>query len=479
MTSCAGCGKGKATLVCPTCKELGLKYLFCQQSCFQANWKVHKQCHHAKRISSIGLTAVRLEMNEELGRVLVASKSFVAGDIVLEESPFSVFQGSVGLMTQFSSMNEIQKGLLMDFQHVHSLDDCLHPNFRQLIDEQLQDQLRSDEFLALMTRCQVDRDSYIRLLSLMLINTHMFDDGNGFPAGALFYTASKMAHDCNPNCSYSSKILQNHLVYFANRDIAEGEILSFSYIEKDYLPAYQRKQILQKSKNFTCRCSTCSSADYARGLRCCGLGCPGYTYPTPSSAEISSNDSNDSWSCDSCLCKDTPTELLSRVETMYAKFLKFKLDTTEVTPEITGHVGDMLNELESLVAFTNYRLIEIEEYFAQVLDFVIRSWEEVQNHRKATESRELAVSVLLRLTKRIECLNQKCAQGSSCNATHPPLASCASNILWAALHAIKERKGTATRQRLPARVVSYLPILTMCFGSEDIDVRSIRSASMA
>mmetsp|Transcript_12315 Transcript_12315/g.22363 ORF Transcript_12315/g.22363 Transcript_12315/m.22363 type:complete len:390 (-) Transcript_12315:129-1298(-) len=44
--TCAGCGKVGAEMQCPTCRELGLPAtLYCAQTCFKANWKVHKKVH--------------------------------------------------------------------------------------------------------------------------------------------------------------------------------------------------------------------------------------------------------------------------------------------------------------------------------------------------------------------------------------------------------------------------------------------------
>eukprot|EP01063_Lacrimia_lanifica_P014624 TRINITY_DN21195_c0_g1_i1.p1 TRINITY_DN21195_c0_g1~~TRINITY_DN21195_c0_g1_i1.p1 ORF type:complete len:405 (+),score=146.58 TRINITY_DN21195_c0_g1_i1:70-1284(+) len=51
---CAGCGKGKPTMQCPKCRELGLTPTFyCEQKCFQADWKTHKKEHKKAPEASI------------------------------------------------------------------------------------------------------------------------------------------------------------------------------------------------------------------------------------------------------------------------------------------------------------------------------------------------------------------------------------------------------------------------------------------
>lgn len=477
MKSCCGCGMKEATLICPSCKELGLTSLFCGQQCFKANWKTHKEKHRRLTFpvacsiprceTQIGIDGVKVETHHELGRILVASRPFASGDIVLEEAPFCKFQGSIGFIMQYASMSDSQKELLMEFQHVSSLQEIQHSDFHELLSEQLQEKITNDEFCAVIGKYDVDEVTQLRLLSLMLINSHMFNDETGIPFGALFYTASKMSHDCHPNCSYSSKTLRNHLVYFANRDIAEGEILSFSYIEKDHLPTSERRKILRKTKNFFCNCTKCTSVDLANGYKCVTPGCLGIVYSTPST----SGGGDFSWCCNSCDSRVKPEEIILEAETVYRKFLKFKQDTVEIAPDTPDQIRTLKNDLTLLVGPFSYMLIEIEEYLVQVFDVVITSWEEVCNPRKSKEAREMALSMLFGLTKRIECLNHKCTVGTGCLLQHAPQSSCANYMLWAALHLIKGR------QDLPLMIIEYIPMFILCFGIDDIDVQSIIRSS--
>jgi hypothetical protein len=69
------------------------------------------------------------------------------------------------------------------------------------------------------------------------------------------YIGSKAAHSCAPNCSYTSKVLDDHLIYFAVRPIVSGENITFSYI--GYMPTFQRREELKESKDFLCECSKC------------------------------------------------------------------------------------------------------------------------------------------------------------------------------------------------------------------------------
>ncbi|KAJ9435536.1 Methionine aminopeptidase 1 [Diplonema papillatum] len=52
--TCAGCGKGKPTMQCPKCREIGLPATYyCEQTCFQKSWKEHKKEHKKAPEASI------------------------------------------------------------------------------------------------------------------------------------------------------------------------------------------------------------------------------------------------------------------------------------------------------------------------------------------------------------------------------------------------------------------------------------------
>jgi hypothetical protein len=458
---CSGCRSDSATMQCPTCKVLGLKVFFCSQECFKSNWKKHKTCHEItkcdflKYMGGIGLSGVRIELRPYLGRVLVASGSFRAGDVVLEEQPFCTFEnGIIGLLEQYSKMSEEKKELLMDFQHISSLEEFMHKDFRDQVES------RSRDCQRLFEKFDIDVATGIKLHTLMLLNTHMFDCGDGVPRGALFCTASKMSHDCDPNCSYSSRARKGHLVYFATKDIKEGDLISFSYIEKEHLPASQRRDHLQRTKNFYCKCQKCLDEDLSYGFLCANSSCTGASCPSPSSSGGA-----DLWNCTVCGDSSIPSGSKFAAEEIYDKFLTLQEITVDITPDHSKLLIEMITKISALTSRTNFMLVEMEEYLAKVLAVEAQCWEDVGSVNKASISHRLAAQALLSATKRIECSSQRCKERrKQCSIDHPPHYFCSNYVLLASKH-LSKCKGT-----LPPKLSTYTNFLGLCFGYDDPDV---------
>lgn len=206
--------------------------------------------------------AVKVEQREGLGRVLVATRQFKTGDIVLQEAPFCVFKNSwLDLALLYCKMPEVDRAKLLEFQHMSSEEEVRHIEyFKRDALANFKEMLCMPEVRLLLDKCCIDERLAFKLCTIVSINAHQYIGGSTPYSettsiqpqmSALFYIASKMTHSCNPNCSYTSKHKHGHLVYFATRPIACGDLLTFSYIENTYSPTSQRRSILMRSKDFS------------------------------------------------------------------------------------------------------------------------------------------------------------------------------------------------------------------------------------
>ncbi|CAB9508974.1 Inherit from KOG: Set and mynd domain containing [Seminavis robusta] len=109
---------------------------------------------------------------------------------------------------------------------------------------------------------------------------------------ALFALGSKVEHSCAPNLNYATE--HGKLQYTAIRPIANGERISISYDTPKFShPRKQRREFLQMSKEFTCRCRRCRGPDECSPYQ--------FSCPTCSSSSIAfSNESGDEYFCISC-----------------------------------------------------------------------------------------------------------------------------------------------------------------------------------
>ena len=93
----------------------------------------------------------------------------------------------------------------------------------------------------------------------------------------LFPFSAMMEHSCIPNCSFTTK--EDVLYMKALREIKAGERLSIDYINCLTLPIEKRKEVLQDSYNFDCKCDRCESKwDISRSFKCPANNCNGQIY---------------------------------------------------------------------------------------------------------------------------------------------------------------------------------------------------------
>lgn len=105
-----------------------------------------------------------------------------------------------------------------------------------------------------------------------IIDVNSFEIGHhGVSARAIYWEPTLMAHDCQPNTSYSNNPLNYEMCVSAQRNILNGEPITLSYVY-NLEGSLDRRERLQSGKYFWCQCARCSDPTecqtYLSGLKC-------------------------------------------------------------------------------------------------------------------------------------------------------------------------------------------------------------------
>eukprot|EP00662_Eupelagonemidae_sp_cell21_P018207 gene18207-40024_t len=105
------------------------------------------------------------------------------------------------------------------------------------------------------------------------------DPVTGGDVGGVCRLASRFAHSCQPNLVCYTAKSGDRLSFVALRDIAAGEVLSFSYRGETGFwllqPSRRRQEDLRRCFYFRCACDRCAGPDRPRRFRC--AACSGAT----------------------------------------------------------------------------------------------------------------------------------------------------------------------------------------------------------
>lgn len=111
------------------------------------------------------------------------------------------------------------------------------------------------------------------ILMVMATNAHAFESEKGRFVG-LYPLGSKLAHSCAPNALQTFE--GTKLVHYVLQDIAPGELITINYGFADDIrsvfPTPLRRNRLEVSKFFVCKCKRCVAPDTNRIMLCpkCG-----------------------------------------------------------------------------------------------------------------------------------------------------------------------------------------------------------------
>ena len=182
----------------------------------------------------------------EHGRILLAARSFAAGEIVLEEAPSLQWpkEDPGALVSAFLSAPASTQSAILDM----AVPDA---GFEKSDRTKGRHALAQD--LALSYDGPRVLELIVALLSICDTNAHSFEHGL-----ALFAIASKANHSCDPNCGHSTQV-GGTMRYYAMRPIAKGQQVTISYLSNLWSTSQvERRAALLEQKCFICGCPRCS-----------------------------------------------------------------------------------------------------------------------------------------------------------------------------------------------------------------------------
>jgi hypothetical protein len=187
--------------------------------------------------------SVEIQSSGSIGRILVATRDFAEGDVVLEEAPLLVSKdtSSRASLAAYLAADEDTKADVMDMFHTAAPGSSVSTVLEDIFAKN----------------------------ALSYFGKVIAGEAHGAVAksSALFLVGSKVEHSCSPNLAYNS--LSGNLVYKAVTAIPSGTRLTFSYIDSSpEVCTIKRRRDLFETKKFICECARCVGPDLARELKC-------------------------------------------------------------------------------------------------------------------------------------------------------------------------------------------------------------------
>lgn len=403
------------------------------------------------------IQGVRIADTNNMGRVLIAKKSFSAGEFVLHEQPALVWRHGDyhSLVTNYLSAGSKEKAAVDD---MFSLD-VSPKRFFDRISQELSTQvpLSSDEILNLIKKARGNQIEYSNEGDARF-------DFELCTLAALFECGSKLSHSCSPNTRAeifpeSPQNPQRSAGFRAIRPITEGEQITFTYAyfgtnsalsAADILvtPTMQRRKMIQKSFHFFCHCDRCDGPDFCRPLKCGNDNCREFALLRGKTEE---------WVCPKCgtLPRSKMQAALDFEEQMDSKWkqinnacrlqnLKHRQPARQALRSELPHPADLEPLIEACAKHlgpTHFVVLKALTTLAKLCtdhatmlsdNAAPRSSENADPQASFTqvELRALSARAVHRKTTLLECVDAGCVRGApSCQ--HAPLFFCNSEANWA------------------------------------------------
>ena len=432
----------------------------------------------------------RVEVHPTLGRVVIATRSFGLGDVVLAEQPLIVFPSlvhqadQIAFLRAFADATPDAQAAILDVHHPPLDDDS---NWRV--------PARRSEAAALKGFCAMSAGRIHKLLLISDTNAHGYTGHSvefgevvgpfrGPGRAALFDLGSKVAHSCRPNVLYDSKTAHGGLEYRACRPIAEGEMLTYSYIGDLWCSTIaERRAELLTTKAFVCMCPRCVQPDPARAVRCPNNKCASFALASDSEPRHGDASTKCSWRCEECgPVKQRDLEPALQTERNLSRTLESLSKQGQqgglngIPPsrfvDIAESAAKALSPAHRLVA----RAYEAAATFCashaaavwQAKLYGMRS----EPHGSETSLRVEAAKFNRISVKVVECLAAGCHGGVHCPETHPTVHECANEVFFIGQD-LREVPAKQRDSEVLALVARYVPDMEAMYGKTDSDVLNV------
>ena len=436
-------------------------------------------------VTPCGSTQVCVDVAQDLGAVLIATRSFRPYETLFEEDPLLLYDSYDKLVREFNAASQQVKLKVLDLFHspFNSEKNFTH-KLRDIAKNISVDQkLKFDDVYKLLAIS--DANSHVIDLDVKEYQLSLLpDSGLHRQEKGLFAMASRMAHSCLPNCLWTT--VSGKFRCWAVRPIARGEQVTISYINKLFRPIDQRRLQLSRTRDFLCCCLRCIKEDDCRCFRCY-RNCTGYICPL-----YGTEPEMLTWHCSSCsVAAQNMTVLLDAEVKLQRKLKDLEIMCYEIQSCLTfdpNLLEQLAFQTSSELSPTHYLNIQI---WQQQRNLCILSAGEIENmlmtnpgaqNPFATPSqlRQQAASAGIRAASIRECIAAGCHAGVGCKTQHPACPEmygnvfCVGNDLMAM--GITECRTIIGKGRLVEWVKfvnKYVGYMIVSWGPHDADVHEL------
>eukprot|EP00811_Abedinium_folium_P026858 NODE_4004_length_1949_cov_10.892426.p1 GENE.NODE_4004_length_1949_cov_10.892426~~NODE_4004_length_1949_cov_10.892426.p1 ORF type:complete len:553 (+),score=77.67 NODE_4004_length_1949_cov_10.892426:120-1661(+) len=424
-----------------------------------------------------------VEHHPAMGRVVVATRDFDKGEVVIDEAPLLVWaNGDIALLSAYRAAPLFVQETVLGMFHPPLDSNTPVISCSRTIAYRL---ARQHHDLGL------DTELAHKLLAIANTNAHtyygekvpfteMFEGSQGTPKSALFDLSSKVAHSCLPNTSCSSKNESGHLRYTAIRQMKAGDQVTCPYIDHLWsTPVHERRAMSLERKDFVCQCPRCVAPDDCRVL-CCRRKCKSFMM-----ASHGPSGQAPRWSCSAC-------GALEEVDVAVAIKDELRLGQELEHWQAMGQSGQLhqippsqlqalVMKATSLLSPTHFLVVRALEFLATVCASHSVHTERAMRFTKMSrgphgtprELREASAAANLRAARVCECVAVGCQGGERCAAQHGAVHECVGLVFFSGEDWKQLGSAGGTPKDLAEAILRYLPAMRITYGSDDDDVLAL------
>jgi len=430
---------------------------------------------------------VKLERNEDHGRIVVATREIDVGCKIIREKPVLVWQSDKWeeYLTKFTALSPAEQLGVLDMHCFPLGSQQLHQHKHEIF--QCADNVGVNQSLAL------------KLLSISLANGHDYygrDDlvyeevASFIPQSgrsnkcALFLYASKVSHSCHPNVTYTSKTKDGKMEYKAVRKIEPGDMICFPYTFNIWeTPTHLRRKELQDARSFYCKCKRCMGPDLLRIIKC-GGSCKGVAVCTYDSLGVPL------WSCQDCNAT-SPTNYYEKMEeecNMVVNQTEMMMMTRGLSSILVDDVKTNMIDVEEMLHPLHFLSLKTTSQYAKLCASKAHDVDQqlqmvpphsrghfIRQFGKPEKVRSNAAKAAIKNVLAIECIAAQCL---GCNhlagyMIHETVYE-ASQTMFHCSQDLIECPPNLWPTNAKTMVRRYLPSMKIQFGESDPDVMNIQ-----
>jgi len=438
---------------------------------------------------------VKIEVSN-IGEVLVATRDFHAGEVVISETPIILWStNDLELVRKFMDLSEEVRNNMLNTMFFLQPDNTMSD--KKLHDSTCKISLercwKAAEIINIHYYAgseKVSTNDIFNVLSIANFNCHRWVGPNTMALyetetnkashmSALLPFLSKVEHSCIPNVIYSSQN-QGHVgngVYIATEDIIAGDNITFGYTDLN-VPCTERRKKLLATKDFYCMCKRCSQPCFLSAFLCLQPNCKGCIVANSLTLEdVLSGKNTITWTCLLCNSTDPPVQQINALQQIEEGFLPLQQRFT-----VNHGSGECLRQLEVMLEDCGHVLGPTHYFFTKILEqmstLCLTLAEMMRNVKASMTLRFQSIVMLVEAAQRIECEHANCSKfrkGEGCPVKHKATPSSAQRCFWAGLELCKFIQHGICEYDLIEFILRYIPAMKCKWGENDADVMKIET----